>query len=751
MSAAVFGGAHAARVGVRLRAGAPPAGGAWAPVRPADTAYRLRLPRMRPAANATGQSDPDLSSATPAGRACRYGDLAAVLRGVPPRAALDGVPFFDALGRSYRHTGDLRYALEIDRFLFYEGVVRQRGLVDLPLEMCCLERGDVPRIDALPDVLPDVRALIVWGASPSPTVTWFLARVLPCRRAGRVRRPATTDARGARLCLWVVMAFVLGLYPHSFLVVWRLLPFATRASVYARVWELLAAGVDAQARFLAEHDSLVQLAFVEYTFYLLCEHGPCELAFFLGPDTARARRAVMAQCRNVCNGVRSSWDPAADGVGFSRLEALCRPALDKCRRVYKNLSVRGCTGSAPGAPPAPLLARRRPPGGATSRILVALGTPRCVSAMSVPSVYRSRGAGARDQDARGPMYQSVVVALRDHGVDTVRKAAARIEPAVVRALPCVLREELSHVLHAYGRGGVDVAGLVAFYYVQNTVYWVPLDAAAAARQLRRYRGMCARSVYLAEAARFCTLCVVCSAVGGALFSETRLDLGDATRRVCMRCARSDTVASVDMVGKLLAVGRNRYRAHFRAAGGVSVAGAAALVEEGQCLRFQCTGRAALDVLHNDTLLCEQLGAATLHACCELLGRASGAGPEPASPVADALSRADVVDVDDLRTCALRMAARVSVFDSNPLASRVYLAPSRGPRDDEDPDRSAPRCTVCRSSVVARRVRCVDAVFMCTRDLFLCARDSEAHAIEFPAGFVDWHATTHRLYMRRRAR
>lgn len=746
VSATVFGGVHTARVGVRLRAGAPPAGGAVRPpVQPTDTAYKLRLPRMRPAGNATGQSDPDLSNGTPAGRACRFGDLSAVLRSVPPRASLDGVPFFDALGKCYRHTGDLRYALEIDRFLFYEGVVRQRGLVDLPLEMCCLERGDVPRVGTLPDILFDVRALIVWDESPSPTMTWFLARVLPCRRTCRARRPATTDARGARVCLWVVMAFVLGLYPHSFLVVWRLMPFALRASVYARVWALLAADVGTQARFLAEHDSLVQLALVECVFYLMCEYGPCELAFFLGPDVPRAKRAIMAQCRNVCNGVRSSWDPAADGVGFSRLEVLCRPALDKCRRVCKNLSARsGAERASPALP-----TRRKPPGGATSRVLAALGMSRCTSSMNVPSVYRSRGASARDE-VRGPMHQAVVIALRDYGVGTIRVATARIDPAVARTLPCVIHEELAHVLHAYGRGSVDIVGLVAFYYVQNTVYWVPLDAAAAARQLRRYRGMRARSVYQAEADRFCTLCVACSAAGGALFSETRLDLGDTTRRVCMRCARSDTVASVDMIGKLLAVGRHRYRAHFRAAGGVSVAGAAALVEEGQCMRFQCTGRAALDILHNDALLREQLGATTLHACCELLDSASNAGPEPASPVADALSRADVVDADDLRTCTLRMATRVSVFDSNPLTSRVYIAPPRGSRDDEDPDHSAPRCTVCRSPAVARRVRCVDAIFMCTRDLFLCARDGEAHSIEFPADFVDWHVTVHRLYMRRRA-
>jgi len=150
------------------------------------------------------------------------------------------------------------------------------ALQGLPLGKLDLARltllpEDAPQLATLPDLGPAIRSCLVGRQWTATYLHYLLHGCLPCPRPP-VKAPQQPDRASTAICLNLVLATLLGLYPACV----KRPPFPVRAALYARVHSLLASDGDAQADFALKHQPLLTLALAEYACHVLPAFLPAE-------------------------------------------------------------------------------------------------------------------------------------------------------------------------------------------------------------------------------------------------------------------------------------------------------------------------------------------------------------------------------------------------------------------------------------------------------------------------------------------
>ena len=196
------------------------------------------------------------------------------------------------------------------------------------LQGLVLSPADAPHVDCLPDlgrVIRDVwnPELPVWTLSHAARCV-FDALVYSKVHKKLARPPRPWHCAPA---LNVLLALLLGLYPTCV----KRPVFGLRARYYRAVHRLLTSGLDAQTAFCDAHPALLYLAFVEYCLHMLHAHMPAELAFFQGLDEVRP---LLATARPWGDCFRQEAACTAF-LPWDALEAAATPYFEKRTRLTK--------------------------------------------------------------------------------------------------------------------------------------------------------------------------------------------------------------------------------------------------------------------------------------------------------------------------------------------------------------------------------------------------------------------------------
>lgn len=137
--------------------------------------------------------------------------------------------------------------------------------------MLTLLPEDAPQLATLPDLGSVIRSCLVGRQWTATYLHYLLHGCLPCPRPP-VKAPQQPDRASTAICLNLVLATLLGLYPACV----KRPPFPVRTALFARVHSLLASDGEAQAAFALKHQPLLTLALAEYACHVLPAFLPAE-------------------------------------------------------------------------------------------------------------------------------------------------------------------------------------------------------------------------------------------------------------------------------------------------------------------------------------------------------------------------------------------------------------------------------------------------------------------------------------------
>lgn len=676
---------------------------------------------------------------------------------VAGREPVSRIPHFVRVRQRYARTGNLRYAVEMDRYLFYEGVVVRGRALDLPLEMCLLCDADVPCETNVPDIMDCVRGVITCTTQDNDFIGMLLTHVLPGVRNTRRRVCQHLCRAQCDAVLHILQCFLLGVYPHCSVTSRRLQSFDVRVTVYAYIWDMRSKScVDINA-FLSKIEGVLTLAVFELVLYLVSTVGVCEFQQIFGvcKESTVADR-VLRQCFSVLNGVRTSWvlPTNADAIGLLQLNGIATAVAEKCRRYMKRC-VRVHGDGRVNAWRYGVRADRGDthcPVSEWSRSLFTASYRRPVRPyVRLRDNLPSQSGG---RSSTWLVYQSVELAMLTHGISDLKEMLLDVSPDLLAHAPSTFGEDLASVLHAY-RQHPRVEDVLALFYIHNTVSVEYLPEVYRQRQLDVWTQLAAVDPFRADVCRYVFLCLPCTAHRRVLSTNTRLSLRNLQRRMCGLCKRQDCVLCVDMIGKCLIVHDRRYVASISVFARISGECATSSGDIAARMEYSNTNRFATDLFQNNGRLRDALCHVSVFniGLCVL----SNESPRPSVcvPVTD-VYRLPVWETGLLQTAIDVAALRTTVFNDAPHVAASFLCGMRVrlPRPVEldacltlRGRHEIPRCIVCYSRNVSVTLHCVDMLFMVIRDISLCPRHSDGVSDVVS----DWHTAMYELYHRYRVR
>ena len=197
----------------------------------------------------------------------------------------------------------------------------------LDLSRLTLLPEDSPQLATLPDLGSAIRSCLVGRQWTATYLHYLLHGCLPCPRPP-VKAPQQPDRVSTAICLNLVLATLLGLYPACV----KRPPFPVRAALYARVHSLLTSDGDAQAAFAARHQPLLTLALAEYACHVLPAFLPAEYSSLCAAHSVDAFFSAGPPMFDVFR--QDHVDSGSES--WASLSAAAQDAHERLTRVYRS-------------------------------------------------------------------------------------------------------------------------------------------------------------------------------------------------------------------------------------------------------------------------------------------------------------------------------------------------------------------------------------------------------------------------------
>ena len=197
----------------------------------------------------------------------------------------------------------------------------------LDLSRLTLLPEDAPQLATLPDLGSVIRSCLVGRQWTATYLHYLLHGCLPCPRPP-VKAPQQPDRASTAVCLNLVLATLLGLYPACV----KRPPFPVRAALYARVHSLLTSDGDAQAAFALKHQPLLTLALAEYACHVLPAFLPAEFSSLCAAHSVDAFFSAGPPMFDVFR--QDHVDSGSES--WASLSAAAQDAHERLTRVYRS-------------------------------------------------------------------------------------------------------------------------------------------------------------------------------------------------------------------------------------------------------------------------------------------------------------------------------------------------------------------------------------------------------------------------------
>lgn len=652
---------------------------------------------------------------------------------------------FEFAREMYVVTGNKAYAKHMDRFLLKKSFCWS---VDDLLPSCfyVLAENDVPSVDNLPDIFSTYRCVLSLVVQKQSILDYYVVRTIPAHPSSRNQRPSLSTRDENGVCIRILRAFVLGLYPHSESLSRVLFTFDTRASLYGYLWKMLAADAKTQREFLCSVENVILLSFFEYMVYCTYTYCPCEFRciFFCGLDTVSGRN-VLKTCKHICNGVRESWSKCLVGMhnqGYDYLNILCGKALDKCKRLCKKDHVHSerRVGSFP--------------------VVVNPVSYRCFLYKSLGDSFvanlkkrqfcgvfvRGKGGSSLTDTYTRYVHDVTLLALKQPRLSLFKEYLVSFDFGIMKHFPYLHGCELTYLIHAFG-SCYSSRNVALVYYIQNSFYWDLLPRVFFEKQWELYIKIRSVNQYQADLLRYWFVCVKCSVIYKKIKVDVRLNVDDMSKRTCSLCGKDDSVVQIDMIGKILHICDNRYIMNtdcvlFDRQFLLGVA------ENMRSVRYFQSGKYATDLHQNTPLLLRHAEMLTSY-----LFSLKRKGFSSLRAYVNVQSLHPFQYVQTLYTSEAYLhtsrVARVylTIFNQYPhwrvtsmVQPRIALPDASDVDKCRDFDDSVLKthCFLCRSRHVEFHWRTFDIVLMCHRNIALCQKHNDVYQDLCLSSLLDWH-------------
>lgn len=412
--------------------------------------------------------------------------------------------------------GDLRVLVDINRYLLVNPILERRSkskswLLSVPDTSFILSKRDSYTYENLPDLTTHLRRGMIyedWHVNPC---CMYIHRSLPFLK--RIRR--TVDVENCDIIhvdnvIRVLHGLLLALYPTS----QKIPPFWTRSELAYRLRELLSGPSQNRRLFVQKYENLCKLATAEYMVYLMQSVAIIEYKFF---DNFINMTDHCRICSSVCAGFRqqSILNGKEDWEFYEQSATKCVDRLTRlCRFKTPRMQHDGIFNFG-----------ERVHGKTDLRKFLSMQV-----LMDAPTQSSAHNPGRR---------------ISAHVVSVYSKSALQLAMNSYST-----PNSLSHmrILNQHE----DSANIHLAYHIQKNVQTFLLPRNIYREQHRKLRAIGERCKLTADAMQRYFVCLYCATFNSRKKSGLRMR-GHGSEYECITCGCENSVAVVNMFGKLLKI------------------------------------------------------------------------------------------------------------------------------------------------------------------------------------------------------